>query len=151
LVSLFRDKREAVVAGHLYRDVQLVRYDSKAGVLEIHPQDGAPAKLAGQVGKLLAEWTGRRWMVTVTDKPGQPTLHESTQADIHSHPLIRAVLEAFPGAAVGTVRENPEVRAALEEAEAQEVILDAAMDPALDPGVLDPDDMDDPFSGDDET
>ncbi|WP_413206556.1 DNA polymerase III subunit gamma/tau [Rhodospirillum sp. A1_3_36] len=151
LVGLFREKREAVVAGHLYRDVQLVRYDPKGGVLEIHPQDGAPSKLAGQVGKLLAEWTGRRWMVTVTDKPGQPTLHESTQADIHSHPLIRAVLGAFPGATVGTVRENPEVRAALEEAEAQEVILDAAMDPALDPGVLDPDDMDDPFSGDDET
>ncbi|MCF8479842.1 MAG: DNA polymerase III subunit gamma/tau [Rhodospirillum sp.] len=151
LVGLCRDKREAVVAGHLFRDVQLVRYDPKGGLLEIHPLDGAPAKLAGQVGKLLADWTGRRWMVTVTDKPGQPTLHESTQADIHSHPLIRAVLEAFPGATVGTVRENPEARAALEEAEAQEVILDAAMDPTLEPGTLDPDDMDDPFSGDDET
>jgi DNA polymerase-3 subunit gamma/tau len=148
LVGLFRDHREAVVAGHLYRDVQLVRYDPKGGLLEIHPLDGAPSNLAGRVGKLLADWTERRWMVTVTDKPGQPTLHESTQADIHSHPLIQAILKAFPGATVGTVRENPEARALLADDAEDEVILDAALDPALEPGTLDSDDLDaldDPF------
>jgi hypothetical protein len=75
-------------------------------------------------------------------------LHESTQADIHSHPLIQAILKAFPGATVGTVRENPEARALLADDAEDEVILDAALDPALEPGTLDSDDLDaldDPF------
>ncbi|MBK1678179.1 hypothetical protein CKO38_16165 [Rhodospirillum rubrum] len=116
-------------------------------------QPAAPAKLAGQITRLLGEWTGRRWMVTLTDRPGQPTLHDATQADIHAHPLVKAVLDRFPGAVIGTIREHPGAVAA--EADSPDLLGDpgeAYGAPGFDtPAGADPDDLFDPFIGDDET
>ncbi|GEO82000.1 hypothetical protein ROR02_21310 [Pararhodospirillum oryzae] len=106
LVDLVRTRREAVLASHLSRDVRLVRYDPDAAVLDIHPLPAAPRALAGQLGGLLSAWTGRRWLVSISDQPGQPTLHDAQEADIHAHPLIQAILATFPGATLGTVRVN---------------------------------------------
>jgi DNA polymerase-3 subunit gamma/tau len=73
--------------------------------LEIRPKDRAQTELSGRVGKLLTEWTGRRWMVTVSGAPGEPTLSEQdhsakTQAleEASRHPVVRAVLDTFPDA-----------------------------------------------------
>ncbi len=74
----------------------------------------APRDLAGRLGRLLQEWTGERWVVSVSDVPGAPTLrsqqqeHEaSRRAAVEQDPLVQAVLETFPGAKLVARRDRP--------------------------------------------
>jgi DNA polymerase III subunit gamma/tau len=103
VVTLFGEMREGSLYGQLYSSVHCVRIEP--GRLEIRPKDRAQTELSGRVGKLLTEWTGRRWMVTVSGAPGEPTLSEQdhsakTQAleEAARHPIVRAVLDTFPDA-----------------------------------------------------
>ena len=73
----------------------------------MRPIEGAPRDLTNKLGELLGEWTGRRWVVSVSGEPGEPTLEEQAEAraaivksEAARHPLVRAVLEAFPGARI---------------------------------------------------
>jgi DNA polymerase-3 subunit gamma/tau len=60
----------------------------------------------------LEKWTGRRWVVALTSsEQGAPTLAAQAAARIaeakaHAaqHPLVAAVLAAFPGATIEAVR-----------------------------------------------
>jgi len=113
VVALFGEMREGALYGQLHSSVHCVRFEP--GRLEIRPKDRAQAELAGRVGKLLTEWTGRRWMVTVSGAPGEPTLSEQernakTQAreEAARHPVVRAVLDTFPGAEISEVRNLAE-------------------------------------------
>jgi DNA polymerase-3 subunit gamma/tau len=61
---------------------------------------------------LLTDWTGRRWIVSVSRAEGAPSLRdqarmavEARKADAASDPVVRAVLEEFPGAEIVEVRE----------------------------------------------
>jgi DNA polymerase-3 subunit gamma/tau len=89
------------------------RAEAKApGRVEIRPLPSAPRDLAAQLTALLAERTGTRWTVTVTNEPGEPTLAEqgrSAETDrraiARSHPLVQAILDAFPGATIEAVRD----------------------------------------------
>ncbi|MEJ2014693.1 MAG: DNA polymerase III subunit gamma/tau [Limibacillus sp.] len=82
--------------------------------------------LAGRLGRLLPEWTGRRWMVSVSGEAGQPTLadrkasHEAAARDaLLQEPLVKALLNAFPGAALvgltGEEAREEQLREALNE------------------------------------
>jgi len=104
VVDLARERREARMAKHLTHDVHLVSFEP--GRIEFNPGDGAPRDLAGRLGALLQEWTGRRWIVMVSDRSGEPTLHDQIQASVMADPLVQAVLEAFPDARIGPVRER---------------------------------------------
>jgi DNA polymerase III subunit gamma/tau len=102
VVKLFTARREAVLATHLHRNVHLVRFEQ--GLIEFKPARLAPGDLAGQVGKLLTAWTGQRWVVSVANAGGAPTLHEQEIEAAKSDPLVKSILEAFPGATVEAVR-----------------------------------------------
>jgi DNA polymerase III subunit gamma/tau len=113
VVALFGEMREGSLYGQLYSSVHCVRFEP--GRLEIRPKDRAQTELSGRVGKLLTEWTGRRWMVTVSGAPGEPTLSEQdhnakTEAreEAARHPVVRAVLDIFPGAEISEVRNLAE-------------------------------------------
>ena len=103
VVALVRARRETILANHLERDLHLVRFES--GRIEFRPAEGAPRNLAGQLGALLQDATGARWMVSVSGEPGADSLAtqkiqrkaELDQAALR-HPLVQAALEAFPGA-----------------------------------------------------
>ncbi|MHB1207390.1 MAG: DNA polymerase III subunit gamma/tau [Rhodospirillaceae bacterium] len=103
VVALFETKREAMIAAHLKRNVHLVRFE--AGLLEFNPDRMAPKDLAGQVGKFLSQWTGTRWVVSVVNIAGAPSLHDQELAAAKADPLVSAILEAFPGATIETVRK----------------------------------------------
>jgi len=103
LVKLFKERKQAVLAYHLERDVHLVRYDPPR--LEFRPTDKAPRDLAQQLQKVLGEWTGDRWAVVVSSQAGAPTLHEATLTGAQANPLVQAVLTAFPNATIGVVRD----------------------------------------------
>ena len=103
VVDLFTEKREAVMATHLKRHVHLVRFES--GLIEFNPDKNAPKDLPGQVGKLLTQWTGQRWVASVVNTAGQTTLHEQELEHAKADPLVKSILDAFPGATIETVRK----------------------------------------------
>jgi DNA polymerase-3 subunit gamma/tau len=105
IVALFDERREAMLLAHLRRDVHLVRCES--GRLEFRPGPHAPPHLPSRIGELLTAWTGQRWVVSISNEPGQPTLHEQAEArkaDAHAkaleHPIVKRALAVFPGADV---------------------------------------------------
>ena len=111
VVKLFEDNREALLRAHLYGDVHLVRFEP--GRIELRPSERAPRELPNRLGQLLSQWTGRRWVVSVSGDAGQPTLRQQEEAraaglkdEAASDPLVRAVLDAFPGARIEAVREK---------------------------------------------
>ncbi len=105
LVELFAARREIGVRSHLYNNVHLVTYES--GRLEFRPNEQAPSDLPGQVLARLRDWLGTHWQVSVAAAEGDATLAEQDQAveaatyrQAAEHPVVRAVLEAFPGASI---------------------------------------------------
>jgi DNA polymerase-3 subunit gamma/tau len=109
VVALFGAKREGILHGLLLNNVHLVRFES--GRIDIHAPE-TPRDFASKLMNCLERWTGRRWLVTLITQPsGAPTLAQQAAARIaeakaHAarHPLVAAVLEAFPGATIEAVR-----------------------------------------------
>jgi len=108
-VRLFADNREAILHAQLERSVHLVSFEP--GHIEIRPEADAPRDLANRMGSLLSGWTGRRWVISVSDAEGEPTLRlqrvlreEGERHEAARHPLVQAVLQAFPGATIEAVR-----------------------------------------------
>ena len=110
LVTLLEDDGDPELWSRLQTDVRLVRYTP--GRLEFNPLPQAPRDLASRLMAALKARTGTRWAVSVSNAPGQPTLMEQREAAeaealnaAADHPLVRATLEAFPGARLaGVVR-----------------------------------------------
>ncbi len=110
VVALFQSKREPILAAHLQSDVHLVQFE--IGRIDFRPSDKAPSNLATRVAAALNEWTGKRWLVSVSSHAGAPTLKqqaaamaEAQRAEAAQHPLVKAVLAAFPGATIDEVRD----------------------------------------------
>jgi DNA polymerase-3 subunit gamma/tau len=111
IVALFDRHREGVTAAQLRAQVHLVAFEP--GQIEFRPADGTPRDLASRLGQKLGEWTGTRWVIAVSQEDGAPTLEQQAQArvselesEVARHPLVRAVLDAFPGATIAAVRER---------------------------------------------
>jgi DNA polymerase-3 subunit gamma/tau len=96
---------------HIENDMHLVRLE--VGQIEFRPSSRAPRSLAGDLAQKLKEWTGTRWVVTVAREGGEPTLAERKKAlhaakieAVAQDPVVRAVLDRFPGAEIVAVRER---------------------------------------------
>ena len=96
---------------HLVHSVHPVRI--APGRLEIRVLPAAPRDLAAQLGELLQEATGTRWTIALSNAEGEPTLagqgrvaEAGRRAVAQSHPLVQAVLAAFPGASIEAVRDQ---------------------------------------------
>ncbi|MGE5475470.1 MAG: DNA polymerase III subunit gamma/tau [Bacteroidales bacterium] len=130
VAKLFSDKREGILAVALRTQVSLVRFEP--GRIEFRPHASASHDLAQKVGRLLGEWTGRRWTVTVnTTDPAEPTLAEQDiiaenkrRQDAANHPLVQAIMAAFPDASIEVVRDI-----APEEPEEGELAFDPEQTP----------------------
>ena len=110
VAMLVKEQREAMLHAHLLHSVHLVRFAPP--VIELRPQPEAPRDLASRLSALLGNVTGTRWTIALSAAEGEPTLAEqgnaadaqrrSTAAD---HPLVRAILDSFPGARIETVHD----------------------------------------------
>jgi DNA polymerase-3 subunit gamma/tau len=114
VVELFEKHHEALLRAHLWAHVHLVRFEQ--GRIELRPTEAAPRELPNRLGTMLAQWTGQRWVVSVSSELGEPTLKEqaetraqSLKSEAAQDPLVRAVLDAFPGARIESVRETAPV------------------------------------------
>jgi DNA polymerase-3 subunit gamma/tau len=110
IAALAAARREAMLAAHVTSRVHLVRLEP--GLLEIRPDADAPRDLCPRLAALLSEATGRRWTVAVSAEAGMPTLAETAQTEaaqlreaVMQDALVRAILEAFPGAAIEAIHE----------------------------------------------
>jgi DNA polymerase-3 subunit gamma/tau len=99
-----------VLKVHIENDMHLVRLE--AGRLEFRPGLRAPRTLAGDLQQRLRDWTGLRWTVSISNEAGQPTLSEQKKSakaarieSVMQAPVVRAVLDRFPGAEIVAVRD----------------------------------------------
>jgi DNA polymerase-3 subunit gamma/tau len=102
---------EPMLHAHLLHSVHLVAF--APGRIELRPTPHAPRDFAGQLSKFLQEMTGARWTITLTNAEGEPTLAEQGRHAAGerllvatAHPMVQAILLAFPGAQVGEVRDE---------------------------------------------
>ena len=113
IVALFEARREARLVHHLMHHVHEVRCEP--GLIEFRTQPKAPPDLAPRLSELLSQWTGRRWIATVSSAAGKPTLNEQKAAkgdelrsQAENNPLVQAILKTFPGARLDAVRRKGE-------------------------------------------
>jgi DNA polymerase-3 subunit gamma/tau len=128
--------RRPMLHAHLVHSTHLVRF--APGRLEIRVRPEVPRDFAAQLGTLLQETTGARWAIALSNAAGEPTLADQGRAadagrrDLaRTHPLVQAVLAAFPGTTIEEVRDAA--------ADAYGLVPDAAL-PAAEAGEVPPDD-----------
>jgi DNA polymerase-3 subunit gamma/tau len=103
------------------------------GRLAVALTEDAPKTLLGDLTQRLSDWTGRRWLVSVSRETGGRTLaeeesekRETAFLDARSDPAVAAILARFPGARIIDVRlpETGEGAAADDDAIAEEPLED---------------------------
>jgi DNA polymerase-3 subunit gamma/tau len=109
VVALARAKRDIQLCQALESDVRLVRFE--AGRIEFSLVEGASSAIVQALSRRLAEWTGERWMVAIAAGASAPTLREKAAArhservsGLADNPIVRKILERFPGARIVDVR-----------------------------------------------
>lgn len=103
VVATLEQAEEFLLASQIYQFVHLVKMEE--GRLEIRPHEHAPPKLTQDLGVSLTKITGKRWIVSVSGLPGEPTLAEKKQgaraaeiAEVMALPSVAEILSIFPGA-----------------------------------------------------
>ena len=109
VVALARAKRDIRLSQALESDVRLARFEP--GRIEFSLVEGASPEIVQALSRRLGEWTGERWMVTLAAGATAPTLREQETARRNErlggageHPVVRKILERFPGAKIVDVR-----------------------------------------------
>ncbi|MFG1461506.1 DNA polymerase III subunit gamma/tau [Xanthobacter sp. DSM 24535] len=110
VVALAGAKRDLLLKHAIETQVRLVHFEEGRIEFALVP-DGNP-DLVQNLSRKLNEWTGRRWLVSLTSRaPGEATLAETAHAvrqereeGIKTDPLVSAVLARFPGAQIVDVR-----------------------------------------------
>ena len=113
VVALAGRHREMDLRHWLVSDVHLVRFSP--GHIELRQNEVVLKPLAGELGEKLQAWTGRRWMVALSEELGEPTLEEQAEVKFaaklraaEDDPLVRQVLKKFPDARITGLRESDE-------------------------------------------
>ncbi|MEP9379605.1 DNA polymerase III subunit gamma/tau [Aquabacter sp. CN5-332] len=114
LVALVGTKRDLLMKHALETYVRVVRFED--GQIEFALAPGGSPNLVQDLSRKLQDWTGKRWMVSVTSRAeGAATLAETAAAakaeredGIRADPLVAAVLAKFPNAQIVDVRTREE-------------------------------------------
>jgi DNA polymerase-3 subunit gamma/tau len=124
VVRLAQERNEWLLYGQLMTSVHLVQFE--VGRIELRLAEDAPADLPHRLNRLLGEGTASRWIITLSHEMGEPTLQEQQQAaklaqldEVRAHPLVRSIMEAFPGAVVERLREGDALPPADPEADSE--------------------------------
>jgi DNA polymerase-3 subunit gamma/tau len=107
-----RAEREVVLANALERHVRPVRFEP--GQIEIALTPDADPGLPQRLGQKLQSWTGRRWIVAISrEAPATETAREARERNratvleqVRADPLVKKLLERFPGAEIVEVRDR---------------------------------------------
>ncbi|MBV8798514.1 MAG: DNA polymerase III subunit gamma/tau [Alphaproteobacteria bacterium] len=112
LAAFAAQKGAPVLKVHIENDMHLIRLEP--GRIEFRPSAKAPHTLAADLAQKLKDWTSVRWVVSVAREGGAPTIAEARRAaaqakldSVAQEPLVRAVLDRFPGAEIVGVHDRP--------------------------------------------
>ncbi len=113
VVAYAYKQKEMMFAYNLQNCVSLVSFEQ--GKIEFYPMEHTPANLASDMAEKLKAWTGKTWLISVVNKQGGKTLlqeAQETKANLRktmsANPVVSAVIMAFPGAKIDSIRERTE-------------------------------------------
>jgi DNA polymerase III subunit gamma/tau len=111
LIQMFERNNEGLLGKYLRDDA--VINSLNGAVLDISVLPAAPRDLPARVRHCLETWTGSSWSVAVSAAPTGETLRarearERTALEerVQRDPLVLAVLEAFPGASIDSIKQT---------------------------------------------
>lgn len=126
VVELIRANRDMQLLVQVETGLRLAAY--RPGRIEFVPTPDAPRDLAQRLGSALQRWTGNRWAVTVVNEGGGETIDEmrnakenALRAEATAHPMVQAVLTAFPKARITRIRTAEDLAATAQADALQEV------------------------------
>ena len=112
VVELIRTHRDVKLLVEVETGLRLVSY--QPGRIEVNPTPDAARDLVGRLGARLQAWTGNRWAISIAEG-GDPTIAETRdaaenaiRAEAERHPLVQAVIAAFPKATITEIRTEAE-------------------------------------------
>ena len=106
LVALAGEKRDIVLKIALETQMRPVAFREKS--IEVALVDGADPAVIQTLSRRLREWTGQIWGVSVSTTPAKgPTIRDikdvqkaQATSEATGDPLVKAILEMFPGSKV---------------------------------------------------
>lgn len=105
VVALFGQKREMLLQSHIVNFVRLVKFEQ--GHIALALEAGAPQNLVALISDRLSQWTGQRWIVSLSKEEGAATIgsarkavSDKVMADVSAHPVVAEVIRIFPGTKV---------------------------------------------------
>ncbi|PSL22264.1 DNA polymerase III subunit gamma/tau [Shimia abyssi] len=114
VIELISKRRDGVLRIDVERFLRLAAY--RPGRIEFEPAENAPRDLAQRLGSALQRWTGNRWAVIVVNDGGGKTIDEvrnaekyAREAEANAHPMVQAVLDAFPKAQIIEIKTQQEI------------------------------------------
>tara|TARA_B110000208_G_scaffold58040_1_gene76032 strand:- start:1473 stop:1964 length:492 start_codon:yes stop_codon:yes gene_type:complete len=115
VLDLIRHQRDVKLLVDVETTLQLISYSP--GRIEFEPTENAPIDLAQRLGSRLQTWTANRWAVSIGSN-GAKTIAELRNAaatalkgEAQAHPLVQAVLMAFPKAEITDIRTTKDIAA----------------------------------------
>jgi DNA polymerase-3 subunit gamma/tau len=110
VAALVAEQREPMLHAHILHSVHLVRFAPP--IVELRTLPATPRDFCSRLATLLTEATGTRWTIAVSPAQGEPTLaaqgmaaDTARRSAAAEHPLVKAILDAFPGARMDAVRD----------------------------------------------
>ena len=132
IVDLAETNGEMLLAARIRNHVRLVSL--KPGNLQIALAGTAPDQLAGDIARFLSQWTGQRWLVSLSEFGGEETLNEHQRESdeklrdtIANEPLVARILNIFPGASIDEIK-TPEASTTYITAGSDDALLTASAD-----------------------
>ncbi len=105
VVDLFKRKKEAMLAHHLFTEASLVSFSQ--GKIELNFDESVGRDVPADIAAKLNEWSGDTWIVATSQAQGAPSLRaqaeqiqEAKEAKLRNHPLVQEVLTAFEGSEI---------------------------------------------------
>ena len=109
VVALAEAKRDLKLKHALMEQVRLVRF--RSGTIELNPLPQAPRELGQNLMRKLKDWTGRVWIVVLSEEEGAAPLGQQRREreareieKVREHPAVKEVMQHFPGARIASVR-----------------------------------------------
>ena len=115
LVALAGEKRDVLLKTALETQMRPVAFREKS--IEVALVEGADPGIIQTLSRRLQQWTGQTWGVSVSTKAATgPTMRdvkdqhaEKARAEAVEDPLVKAILETFPGATVKVTQREEQV------------------------------------------
>jgi DNA polymerase-3 subunit gamma/tau len=113
LINLANKNREIELKFDLERNVRLVKFEQ--GKIDISFNENLSKDFIKNLSQKLIEWTGKRWIITLSKDQGKTTVHEIKQQvkaklieEMKQTDEYKKILEAFPDAELIDVQDKEE-------------------------------------------